>query len=256
VGVEAALLADRGFTAAPIDAPHGYLSVSDVMPDDMAQATRGLGFQYTVDDCAIKLYPCCGYSHGAIDAAIALHERLPRDCRDIKSVTVRSYNLVVDSIGGRYTEPGSSFTQCQFSLPFLVAVALADGCVGVSQLSAARRADPAVHELARRVLVVEDPGFTAQYPERFPYEVEVAVDGSVLTESVDAPRGTRQRPLTRLEIRAKFDALTEPVLGRAASARLAEAVGRLNTLPAFSIGIFVEGARDRHRRDPGRAATD
>ena len=164
---------------------------------------------------------------------------------DIDTVTVRSYDLVVDSIGGRSTEPGASFTRCQFSLPYLVAVALADGRLGIPQLTSARRADPLVHALAARVRVTEDPALTAQYPERFPYEVEVMVRGSALVESVEAPRGTRQRPLTRSEIREKFDTLTEPALGRAASASLADAVSRLDALDAFSLSTVVESARDR-----------
>ncbi|PYO57463.1 MAG: hypothetical protein DMD83_09075 [Candidatus Rokuibacteriota bacterium] len=245
VGVEAALLAARGFTAAPLDGPHGYLTVNDVTSEEMARATHGLGVEYTVAECAIKLYPCCGYAHGAIDAAIALHRRLRGAWADIDTVTVRSYDLVVDSIGGRYTEPGASFTRCQFSLPYLVAVALADGRLGIPQLTSARRADPLVHALAGRVRVTEDPALTAQYPERFPYEVEVMVRGSALVESVEAPRGTRQRPLTRSEIREKFDTLTEPALGRAASASLADAVSRLDALDAFSLSTVVESARDR-----------
>src|SRR5262249_7771325 len=149
--------------------------------------TRGLGVDYTVAECAIKLYPCCGYAHGAIDAAITLHQRLPGGWKDIDAVSVRSYDLVVDSIGRRYTEPGASFTRCQFSLPYLVAVALADGQLGVAQLTSARRADPVVHALAGRVRVSEDPALTAQYPERFPYEVEVSMRGTALMESVEAP---------------------------------------------------------------------
>ena len=247
VGVEAALLAARGLTAAPMDGPHGYLTVNGVTPDEMARTVSGLGADFTVSECAIKLYPCCGYAHGAIDAAIALHERLPGGAAEIGAVRVRSYDLVVDSIGGRYTEPGASFTRCQFSLPYLVAVALADGAMGVPQLTAARRADPAVHALAGRVRVLEDPALTAQYPERFPYAVEVAIGDAILTESVDAPRGTRQRPLTGAEIRRKFDALTEPALGRAGSAALADLVTRLETLGEFSLEAVVLSDRPARR---------
>jgi 2-methylcitrate dehydratase PrpD len=255
VGVEAALLAARGFSAAPIDAPHGYLSVNGVTREDSARATRGLGSEFTVGDCAIKLYPCCGYAHGAIDAAIILHGRLPGAWQDIERVTVRSYSQVVSAIGDRYTEPGASFTECQFSLPYLVAVALTDGRLDVSQLDRSRRADPALHDLARRVLVQEDPGLSAQYPARFPYEVEVRVGSVVLTESVDAPRGTRQRPLTAAEIGEKFQALTEPVLGRPASARLARAVGELDRRATFSLAEFLGDHPNGLHRTGGRTAT-
>src|SRR5438067_21846 len=81
------------------------------------------------------------------------------------------------SAGGTRSR-GASFTRCQFSLPYLVAVALADGRLGIPQLTSARRADPLVHALAGRVRATEDPALTAQYPERFPYEVEVMVRGS------------------------------------------------------------------------------
>ena len=67
------------------------------------------------------------------------------------------------------------------------------------------------------------------------YVVEAIVAGSALIESVEAPRGTRQRPLSASDIRQKFDALTEPALGPNASARLADDVERLETLDAFSL---------------------
>ena len=103
----------------------------------------------------------------------------------------------------------------QFSLPHLVALCF----LGRSPDRGLREGDltdPTVHELSRRIRVVEDPAFTEAYhvrkvtPSRLIVELE---DGSILEEYCEVPRGTPTNPISLEETQAKFIMLATPLLG-------------------------------------------
>src|SRR5439155_16902144 len=101
------------------------------------------------------------------------------------------------------------------SLPYLVALALADGEVTASQFAPARMADPDLLALVQRVKVERHPELSARYPEAVGNIVTVRLrGGSALSQRVDYPRGHAKNPLTDAEVEAKFHTLTDPLLGR------------------------------------------
>ena len=73
--------------------------------------------------------------------------------------------------------------------------------------------NPAILELRSRVKIVPDEEFERRLP-RWEATVELVLNnGTVLTQHVDAPRGTVENPMTRDEVAAKARGLMEPVLG-------------------------------------------
>lgn len=237
VGVEAAMLAARGFQAAPLEGGttgHGFLSMVADAPN-YDEITQNLGAAFSLADCAMKAYPTCGLTHGPIDAALAVRAQLGEtDPDQIQRVTVRAHDVVAKYVGQRYTDTASTLTVCQFSAPYLVAAALIDGEVGLEQIGDGRRADLAIHELGRRVIVLDDPSMTARVPAELPCEIEVEVGGRTLTADISAPLGTPQRPLTLDAIRRKYEGLVAPVLGLEGGRVLAEMIERLEEQPAFA----------------------
>jgi 2-methylcitrate dehydratase PrpD len=233
-GIDAALLAARGMTGAPLEGGRrglGYLRmIGDTVNTDVILG--GLGETYTLMDLAIKAYPACGYTNGAIDAALALRARIGGDVARISSAKVSTYRLAAIAVD-RHTDPASTFTACQFSLPYTVAAALIDGQFGVEQLSAARRTDPAVHALGSVIELVEDPELTAEFPTKLPYRIDAIVDGEVVSESVDAPLGTAQNPMSDAQVRDKYRRIVGPILGGAESASFERRIDRLEELSSF-----------------------
>lgn len=235
-GMEAALLAKRGFTGGPLEGGKRGLGYFKMVSDSIIESeiTDGLGEQFTLGNCSFKAYPTCGHTHGAVDVAIELAPQVRGRLDQVQRVTIRTYGRIIDSVGCVYTDTSSTLTQCQFSLPYTVAAALMDGEMTTRQLSAARRTDPAVHALAARVHTIEDPAMSARYPATFPYSAEVELTGGeTLTASVEFPRGMPQRPFTVAELRAKFDALVEPVLGRHGALGLAGQIERIEQADGF-----------------------
>jgi 2-methylcitrate dehydratase PrpD len=91
-----------------------------------------------------------------------------------------------------------------------VATLLLDGDCFVDQFSAAMVADPKRMALSKKVEVVEDPAITARGAKyRHMVRVDVCLrDGSVESETREAPRGSEQSFATVGEIVEKFRKLT------------------------------------------------
>jgi len=84
--------------------------------------------------------------------------------------------------------------------------------------------DPAVLKQRAKVNLVKDEELERLMPKRVAV-VEVALtNGKVLTERVEAVRGTADNPMTREEVAAKARELMTPVLGAPATAKLIERI--------------------------------
>jgi len=103
----------------------------------------------------------------------------------------------------------------------LVAVMLIDKTVTFKTAhEVARMKDPAVLKQRAKVKLVHDEELERLMPKRVAV-VEVALmDGKVLTERVEAVRGTADNPMTREEVTAKARELITPVLGAATTGKL------------------------------------
>jgi 2-methylcitrate dehydratase PrpD len=192
-GVLAARLAKHGFTgpATILEGPSGFLrAFSHEGRYDAGAITRQLGHEFRAMTTAFKPYPCCRFSHGAVDLALELH-REGVTAAGVRGVHVRIYKTDILNYLHRPPTP----VDAQFCLPFLIATALVRGRVGLADLTAAAIADPAVLALSDRVEVEEDPAFTAEYPERYPTELRVTTaDGREVVRFNDCPAGDPEAP--------------------------------------------------------------
>jgi 2-methylcitrate dehydratase PrpD len=192
-GVLAARLAQEGFTgpATIFEGPGGFFNAfSYGEPLDLEAMTRGLGEDYRALGTAIKPYPCCRFAHGAIDLALEAVRSGTR-ASDIEAVSVRLYRTDVLTY---HTEPKNT-VDAQFNVPYLVAVALARGRVGLGDFTKAAVANSTILALSRRIAVTEDPGFTEVYPERYPTELKLRLkSGEVRTFFNDCPSGDPAAP--------------------------------------------------------------
>ncbi len=180
---------------------------------------------------SIKFWPAEYHSQSAIAAALKLRTQID-DPAQIESVLVRSHDAAVEIIGGSPAQwrPTSRET-ADHSLPYIVAVALADGEVTERQFARERFTDAALLALVQRVKVERDPELSAQYPGRVGNIVSVHLrDGRLLTERVDDPPGHSRAPLSDAEVEAKFRTLAGPRLGAERAAELLHGIWRLDTM--------------------------
>lgn len=220
-GLMAAQLARAGFTgpATVFEGSYGvFHALGHGAPVRAEAMTADLGRRHMALGTAIKPYPCCRFSHGAIDLAISAHDRLGGKAPS--AVTVRLFRTDVLTYHPRPTNT----VDAQFNVPYLVAVALLTGRIGLSDFTEDAVARPDVLALAARIRVIEEPEFSALYPETYVTVLEIDA-GVRLTLRSDCPSGDPEAPAYRADpglLRRETVAKTVSVLGECGHGAVAQ----------------------------------
>jgi aconitate decarboxylase len=234
-GLYGALLAQRGFTgiADVFEAPYGGFCTTFSRSSDrfnMAELSAGLGERFETMRISLKFYSCVGSNHTTLDAIRDIRARRPFTLDELDKVVVHGSQVTVDHVGWPYRP--DSMTTAQLNLPFCVATLLIEGDVSVDQFMPDAIGDPARIALSRKVEVVHDPAITAlgsAYRHKTRVDVHLR-DGSVHSETREAPRGSEQSFAGADDIVAKFKSLTRAALAPARQQALVDAVLGLDEL--------------------------
>ena len=138
--------------------------------------------------------------------------------------------MTVDHVGWPYKPEG--LTSAQLNLPFCVATLLLEGDVFVDEFTPDCVDNRARIELSRKVKVVHDPAITALGAgARHKVQVDIHFrDGSVESETREAPRGSEQSFASSDDIVAKFRKLTRSVMSATQQDALVDAALGLDKL--------------------------
>jgi 2-methylcitrate dehydratase PrpD len=236
-GLYGALLAQNGFTGIVdvFEAPYGGFCTTFSRSNDrfnLDELSAGLGERFETMRISLKFYSCVGSNHTTLDAIRDIRRKRSFGLDELDKIVVHGSQVTVDHVGWAYRP--DSMTTAQLNLPFCVATLLIEGDVSVDQFKPDAIYDPARIALSRKVEVVHDPQITA-LGSGFRHKARVDVhlrDGSVHTETREAPRGSEQSFASADDIVAKFRALTRTALPAARQQALIDAVLGLDELPA------------------------
>src|SRR5215471_17668007 len=228
-GLYGALLAQQGFTGIVdvFEAPYGGFCTTFSRSTDrfnLAELSAGLGERFETMRISLKFYSCVGSNHTTLDAIRDIRARRPFGLDELEKVVVHGSQVTVDHVGWPYRP--DSMTTAQLNLPFCVATLLIEGDVSVDQFKPEAIHDAARIALSRRVEVVHDPQITA-LGSAFRHKARVDVhlrDGSVHTETREAPRGSEQSFASADDIVGKFRTLTRGRLAPQRQQALVDAV--------------------------------
>jgi 2-methylcitrate dehydratase PrpD len=205
-GVVAAVLAREDFTGAhhvfagrygffPMYQPEGY---------DLQELTNGLGTIFRGEEVSFKAYPCGRRAHATLDVALALYQQLDlataQEGQGIAEVLVTTDPQTYQDqfAPGTNKRHPTQVVEAQFSTPFLVAVALVHGKVGIGEVAAVD--DPRDLALAARIQgAVRD-----NTPEGWAQIAVRRTDGRTATLATTSPSGSPARPLSDTQLHAKF----------------------------------------------------
>jgi 2-methylcitrate dehydratase PrpD len=215
-GVLAARLAAAGL-AGPPD-PLGAGGVLEVLAAAVDRDALSRGWEIELN--TFKTYPCGVVAHPAMDAAIAVSDRV--DPADITAITLRCHPLVPELMGTVQPENG---LRSRFSARHGVAVGLLFGQAGLAEFTDAVATAPDVTRLRGLITLDPDPAM-ARDAAVLRIETRSAEPVEARTEHT---RGSVARPLTDDELQDKVRTLISPVLGDGAADRIRDAV---NGLPA------------------------
>jgi aconitate decarboxylase len=235
-GLYAALLAGQGFTgiADVFEAPYGgFCTTFSRSKDrfDLAKLSAGLGERFETMHISLKFYSCVGSNHTTLDAIRDIRKRRPFVVDEIEDIVVHASQVTVDHAGWPYKPDG--LTGAQLNLSFCVATLLIESDVFVDEFTPDCVDDPKRIALARKVKVMHDPAITALgAAHRHKVRVDVHFrDGSVETETREAPRGSEHAFASAADIETKFRKLTRGAMADGQQDALIDAVVRLDTLP-------------------------
>jgi len=214
--------------ACPLDGRYGVLTGYSNAPRPELLVEE-LGQRWVLAETAIKPYPSCRLTHGAVDALIALRPKadaaaLHRAVVELR-LSPKSYQIVGEPLPHK-VEP-RNVVEGQFSVYFQGAVAWLEG--GVDWSSYDRLEDPGVRALAGRIRVSPDAALPLAGAD-----VAVTLDGRELRARVEQPLGEPERPVPQDVLEAKFMSLAAGVLGRARARRVIGAVRKLEKAPSMT----------------------
>ena len=241
-GLYGALLAEAGFTGIVdvFESPYGgFCSTFSRSHDrfNLAELTAGLGERFETFGVALKFYSCVGSNHTTLDAIRTIAARRPFRADDVAKITVHGSQATVDHVGWPYQPQG--LTSAQMNLPFCVATLLAEGDVFVDQFSEAVVTDPRRMALAAKVEVVHDPAITARGAKlRHMVQVDVHfTDGTLESETVEAPRGSEHKFASEADVVEKFRKLARRSCSDTQAERMVDLVLGCDKLA--DVGVLV-----------------
>lgn len=231
-GVFSAVLAQTGFTGARniFNGRFGFFELYQPNGYDASVLLRDLGTAFRGEALSYKPYPCGRPLHAAIDAALMARAQLEIErADDILTVTVEA-----DPAGhsdqfahGPAKRRPTQVVEAQFAQPFLVATALVHGKIGIAEVDGL--GDASVLALSDRIAGVAQDG-------RPKGSLSITVrrtDGRSVTVEASAPIGSPEKPLTNVQLEAKFRDCARNAVQPLAEASLEAlaTIGRLETLP-------------------------
>ena len=235
VGIISAEMAERGITGErdPLEGNHGIFKMYMGGDYDPVRLTQDLGKVFEGVNIGDKPYPCCGFTHAAVDAVLSLQVKHKIDPAKIKEVTVAGGESTYElSQPPEVKRKPRSTIDAQFSVPYVVAVALLYGKITVDDFTGAAIKRPEVLKMAQKINTNLDKSFNRHGVGPSSVTIEMT-DGTTCKELVEYCLGSVERPMGLDDIARKFrecaPGAVKP-LKKAAIEKVIKLVGRLEEL--------------------------
>jgi 2-methylcitrate dehydratase PrpD len=215
-GVTAALIVQSGWTGIDdiFSGADNFFLAFDPQADPAGLIDK-LGEHYNVVETNIKKWSVGSPIQATLDGLETLLKRHPFQPDDVQQVIVRVETREAGIVNNRVMP--------DVCLQHMVGVMLIDKTVSFATAhDKARMQDPAVLRQRAKVQLIPDAELSRIMPKRVSIVEVVLIDGTRLTERIEAVRGTTDNPMSRDEVVAKARDLMTPVLGAAPTKSLIE----------------------------------
>jgi 2-methylcitrate dehydratase len=243
MGAESALLAREGFSGPEhiIDGKEGLFAVfGHVQYKGQPASFDGEGLvkdlpaspqsHYRILDCGMKSFPIEALSHAPLTAMMKTIKEHNIKTDEVKEIQVEVIARAADILGDPHKYRPDSKETADHSLPYCMAVGLADGMVTPLQFREERVRDQSLIPIMDMIKVVANEEFEALFPKFQPSRVTITTnDGKSHSTRVDVPKGDPRDPMTEEEIAVKFTALGGDVIGKQQCKKLQAAIMSLET---------------------------
>ncbi len=206
-GLTAALLAAEGYSAAndAIWTDGGFMTAYSATDGSVPQRSEPYEprLEAIAEGIHFKKYPCCYYTHGAIQASLdiidteAIHPEL------IENVTVTASEGAVSALS--YDKPSTGL-EGKFSMEYVVACALVHGTVDIGHFDEFGVTDTAIDRIRSCVEFTSDASL--EYESKYT-KVELTTDRDSFERVRDYPPGHATQHVSDAVVRRKFSRCLE-----------------------------------------------
>ena len=227
VGSMSALLAKNGFTSAEdiLEGPGGFFQAMGGSVNE--EALNTLGQTWMIETLAQKYHASCHATHSPIEASRSIVYQNSVNIEDIKSIIVKTSETALSAAFRKEAKTG---LEGKFSIPYCVANALIRENTGLQSFTDKKVADKKIQSLMTKIQTVKDPEIQALDAR---VELET-IQGDVYTAYADIFKEIPDLPTKQVKIKAKYEDLCEPVIGKKKTEELYAAVIRLEALDSMS----------------------
>jgi 2-methylcitrate dehydratase PrpD len=205
-GITAALMAERGITGASniLEGRHGLFHQYHGGDYSREILTADLGKRFEGVNIGNKPYPCCGFGHAHIDAALSLKSHYGIRPEQIERIIVYCGATAYDICQPPEVKQNPrNPVDAQFSLPWEIAVALVKGKVTLEDFTAQAIKREDFLEISRKVTGELDP--TLNRHGVGPCRLKILMkDDREYIEVVEHCLGSVTRPMTFADCAMKF----------------------------------------------------
>jgi 2-methylcitrate dehydratase PrpD len=235
-GITSAMMAERGITGErdPLEGKSGLYKTYMGGDYDPKILTAGLGKRFEGVNIGDKPYPCCGLTHACIDAALALKAKHNFKPEELKAVTAYGGQSVYGlSQPPEIKKAPRTIIDAQFSVPYVVAVALVNGKVTVDDFTVEAIKRPEILKMAQMINTRLEPAMNRHGVEPGGVTLKTK-NGTEYTQEIENCLGSVKRPMTLADITRKFRecaACAIKPLPAETVEKVIEMVGKLEKLP-------------------------
>jgi 2-methylcitrate dehydratase len=238
-GLFAAQLAKAGMTGptAAFEGRHG-LWEQVTGPFELG-ALGGGGRPFAIERTNCKFFAAEYHAQAPLATALALRGKVRAE--EIDTIEVQIYAMAYSEIGSELAkwDPRTRET-ADHSLPYMLAVAVQDGCITPASFEPKRYLDPSLRPLMNRIRVAENKEFTRRFPGELVSQIDVTTrSGQRFTERADYPKGHARNPMTDADVETKFRELAGDVLGPARASAALQALWCLEEAPRITTALDV-----------------
>lgn len=224
------------------DGPFGIFHLVDhTLDHDWRRETLDIALK-----TSIKKHNAEFQSQTAVDLALDMRSQVG-DPTKVGKITLEAAQGAYDVIGGGSYGPKTDChikEQADHNLLYLVAVALLDGEVLPPQFMPERINRPDVQALLRKVEVTPSAEFTKRIGNEMPVRLTIEREGVAPLEGTKSSyHGFHTDPMSRDEVRAKYDRVIDGKIDRTLGSEIADAAGSLELLRVADLTALLERVR-------------
>jgi len=229
-GIEAALLAEKGFTAdaAIFEAPRGFCDTFFGKGTcNYEKMITDIGRPYFLESpgLGLKMHPCSAPQFLAADAALHLKREHHIRFEDVAKIEV---SIPPERYQRHYHAEVKTGLRGKFAINYVVALCILDGKLEIATFTDEKANQPQVQEALSKVKVIVDESI----PEPGPYcpvTVELK-NGTRCSYTAKIAKGAPQNPLTENEVLEKFRSNAKTVISESQTEELIRTIQHLEAI--------------------------